>query len=251
MGRLNGKSVFVTGAAGGIGRAAAQLFAAEGAAIVVSDIAEAEGEKTAALVREHGGRALFVHTDVTSEESVARAFARGRAAFGQITVLHNNAGGSSGKDGSLATGSLDEFWRVIRLDLFGTILCCRAAIAGMIEIGGGSIINMSSIVSVIGVPDLDFYTAAKGGISALTRSLALQNAPHRIRVNALAPGVTMTERILKQSGGQVDKFPLSRKQILGPAAPIDVANAALFLASDESASITGTILPVDGGASAW
>jgi NAD(P)-dependent dehydrogenase (short-subunit alcohol dehydrogenase family) len=117
--------------------------------------------------------------------------------------------------------------------------------------GGGSIINMSSVVSLIGVPGLDFYTAAKGAVSALTRTLAMQHAASRIRVNAIAPGVTMTERVLALSGGDVSRFPLSRKQVMGPSQPAHVANAALFLASDEAAQVTGVVLPVDGGAASW
>lgn len=251
MRRLEGKTAFVTGAASGIGRASARLFAAEGARLVALDIAEEAGRLLARELADAGSEALFVRTDVTSQESVNAAFAEGRTRFGGADILLNCAGGSSGKDGSLVDAPLDELWRVLQLDLFGTILACRAAIPLMAEAGGGSIVNMSSAVSLIGVPGIDFYTAAKGAVSALTRALALQHAPSRVRVNAIAPGVTMTERVLALSGGEVGAFPLSRKQVLGPARPQDVANAALFLASGESAGITGVVLPVDGGASAW
>jgi NAD(P)-dependent dehydrogenase (short-subunit alcohol dehydrogenase family) len=251
MGRLRDKVAFVTGGASGIGRATVKLFATEGARVVILDIAEAGGASCAAEIADAGGSAVFIRTDVSSEESVAAAFEAGLARFGRIDVLHNNAGGSTGRDGSLVDVPVEELWRVMRLDLLGTILTCRNAIPRMREQGRGSIVNMSSVVSLIGVADVDFYTAAKGAVSALTRTLALQHGPSGVRVNAIAPGVTMTERILARSGGDVSNFPLSRKQFLGPAQPLDIANAALFLASDEAAKITGQVLPVDGGASAW
>lgn len=251
MGRLEGKRAFITGAASGIGRATALAMAGEGARVVLLDISEEAGEAVAGEIAGRGGEALFVRTDVTSEESVAAAMARGVERFGGIDILHNNAGGSTGGNGSLLAAPIEELWRVMRLDLLGTILMCRAAIPRMKAGGGGAIVNMSSVVSLIGVPNLDFYTAAKGGVSALTRALALEHAPDRIRVNAVAPGVTLTERVVRISGGDVSAFPLSRKQVLGPAEPGDVAAAVLFLASDEAASITGVVLPVDGGASAW
>lgn len=251
MKRLEGKTAFITGAASGIGRQTAMLFAAEGANVVLLDISGEAGRAVASSIESDGGAALFVRADVTSEENMKEAFDAGISRFGRIDVLHNNAGGSSGRDGSLVTAPLSELWRVMQLELLGAILSCRLAIPEMVKQGGGSIINMSSVVSLIGVPNLDFYTAAKGGISALTRTLAVQHAPHGIRVNAIAPGITMTERVLAISGGDVSTFPLAKKQILGPAQPRDIANAALFLASDEAAKITGVVLPVDGGASAW
>lgn len=250
MNRLAGKTAFITGAASGIGRATAQLFAGEGAKIVALDISEA-GASTVKMIEDAGGEAIFVPTDVTSESSVRDAFACGLDRFGRVDILHNNAGGSSGRDGSVVSAPIDELWRVLQLDLLGTILACRQAIPAMKASGGGAIVNMTSIVTLIGVPNIDFYTAAKGAVSALTRTLAVQHAEIPIRVNALAPGVTMTERVMAASGGDVSAYPLARKQLLGPAAPIDVANAALFLASDEAKKVTGIVMPVDGGSSAW
>lgn len=251
MARLDGKVAFVTGGASGIGRATARLFAAEGARVVILDIAAEGGEACAGAISNSGGEALFVRTDVTSEESMAVAFAAGIARFGRIDILHNNAGGSSGRDGSLVDVPVEELWRVMRLDLLGTMLACRSAIPLMTRQGKGSIVNMSSVVSLIGVADVDYYTAAKGGVSALTRTLALQHGAAGIRVNAIAPGVTLTERILSRTGGDVSTLPLAGKQVLGPASPEDVAAVALFLASDDAAKVTGVVLPVDGGASAW
>lgn len=251
MGRLDRKTAFITGAASGIGRVTALAMAREGASVVLLDISAEAGEAVAGQIAGSGGEALFVTTDVTSEQSVEAAIVRGVERYGTIDILHNNAGGSTGGNGSLLAAPVEDLWRVMQLDLLGTILMCRAAIPRMRTQGGGAIVNMSSVVSLIGVPNLDFYTAAKGGISALTRALALEHAPDRIRVNAIAPGVTMTERVLRISGGDVSSFPLARKQVLGPAEPADVAQAVLFLASDEAAKITGVVLPVDGGASIW
>lgn len=251
MARLAGKVAFVTGGASGIGRATAKLFASEGARIVVVDINRKDGESCVREITEAGGEALFVPTDISSETEVAGAFRSGTERFGRIDILHNSAGGSSGRDGSIVDRPVEELWRVMQLDLLGTVLACRNALPLMRQQRSGSIINMSSVVSLIGVPDLDFYTAAKGAVSALTRTLALQHGSANIRINAIAPGVTMTERVRQLSGGDVSKFPLARKQVLGPAEPIDIAGAALFLASDESVKVTGVVLPVDGGASAW
>lgn len=251
MGRLQGKTAFVTGAASGIGRATASLFAREGACVVLLDIAEEAGAAAADEIVASGGKARFIRTDVTSDESVAAAFEAGIREYGRIDVLHNNAGGSSGRDGSLVDAPVDELWRVMRLDVLGTILACRAAIPVMARQGGGSIVNMSSVVSLIGLPDLDFYTVAKGGISALTRALARQHAASGIRVNVIAPGITMTERVLAAYGGDTSRFPLAQKQLLGAARPEDIAAAALYLASDEAAKVTGVVLPIDGGATAW
>lgn len=251
LGRLSGKAAFITGAASGIGKAAALLFAEEGARLCLLDVAAEAGSALADEIAAGGGVALFLETDITSEQSVASSFDRGLTALGDVGILLNCAGGSSGRDGSIVDAPIEELWRVMQLDLLGTILTCRAAIPAMKAAGGGSIVNMSSTVTMATVPGIDFYTAVKGGVSALTRTLAVQHAPSRIRVNALAPGVTMTERVLAISGGDVSRFPLASKQVLGPAKPREVAAAALFLASDEAAMITGVVLPVDGGASAW
>jgi NAD(P)-dependent dehydrogenase (short-subunit alcohol dehydrogenase family) len=162
-------------------------------------------------------------------------------------VLYNNAGGATSRDGKATEMALDEFWRTIGVDLFGTFLGCRFAIPVMVEGGGGSIINTTSIRAMIGTAGSDAYTAAKGGVLTLTKALALQWAPHGIRVNAIAPGVVLSERVRKLLR---DDDPLKRKSILGVSEPEDVAPMALYLASDESRRVTGAILPMDSGASA-
>ena len=247
MGRLDGKIALITGAGRGIGRAAALLFAAEGARVAIAEIARAEGEATARAIETAGGEALFVVTDVTDPASVEAAIQATVARFGGLHVLYNNAGGATPKDGKVTEIDLDEFWRTIGVDLFGTFLGCRYAIPVMAEGGGGSIINTTSIRAMIGTAGADAYTSAKGGVRALTQALALQWASHGIRVNAIAPGVVLTERV-KALLREDD--PIFQKSLLGASTPEDVAQMALYLASDESRKVTGAILPLDSGASA-
>jgi NAD(P)-dependent dehydrogenase (short-subunit alcohol dehydrogenase family) len=247
VGRLHGKVALITGGGRGIGRAAALLFAREGAQLMIADIARAEGEATAAAIREGGGEARFVATDVTVPAQVEAAVRAAVEAFGGVHVLYNNAGGATPKDGKVTDMDLDEFWRTIAVDLFGTFLGCRFAIPVMVEGGGGSIINTTSIRAMIGTAGADAYSAAKGGVRALTRALALQWAAHDIRVNAIAPGVILTERV-KALLREDD--PIFKKSLLGASTPEDVADMALYLASEESRKVTGAILPMDSGASA-
>jgi NAD(P)-dependent dehydrogenase (short-subunit alcohol dehydrogenase family) len=243
LGRLQGKVAIVTGASQGIGEVTARLFAAEGANTVLAARRRAESENIVAA----GGKAMFVECDVSEPESVEKAFAAVQGAYGRLDVLFNNAGGSSAADGPLTEAPLEEFWRAIKLDLFGTWLCSRAAIPLMQKSGGGSIINSASIVAEMGIPRRDAYTASKGGIISLTRSMAVEFARDKIRVNVVIPGAVGTERVL----GFFEREPHLKKQwdayLLGIADPIDVANAVLFLASDESRRTTGQKLPVDSG----
>jgi NAD(P)-dependent dehydrogenase (short-subunit alcohol dehydrogenase family) len=242
--RLAGKVAFITGAASGIGRATAVLFAREGARVVVADIAVAAGEETAQLA---GHDTIFVRTDVTDDASVQAAIRTTLGKFGRLDVLHNNAGGSTPRDNNVVEAPIDEFWRVIKLDLFGTFLGCRYGIPALIESGGGAVINMTSNLALMGIAGRDCYTAAKGGVAALTRSLAVEFASQRVRVNAIAPSATMTERVrrLMAANPAVDK--LAQSHLLGEIQPEDIASAALYLASDESRMVTGQILPVDSG----
>jgi NAD(P)-dependent dehydrogenase (short-subunit alcohol dehydrogenase family) len=245
--RLDGKIALITGAGGGIGRAAALLFAAEGAKVAAAEVVPEDGRATVEAIERAGGKALLVETDVAEPEQVERAVRETVRAFGGLHVLYNNAGGATSRDGKATEMALDEFWRTIGVDLFGTFLGCRFAIPVMVEGGGGSIINTTSIRAMIGTAGSDAYTAAKGGVLTLTKALALQWAPHGIRVNAIAPGVVLSERVRKLLR---DDDPLKRKSILGVSEPEDVAPMALYLASDESRRVTGAILPMDSGASA-
>lgn len=246
-GRLLGKIAVVTGASGGIGEVTARVFAREGAHTI---LAARSADKCEAIVSEivaAGGEASFLQTDVTEPDSVAATFEAVGQRHGRLDVLFNNAGGSSSADGPLTVAPLEEFWRAIKLDLFGTWLCSRAAIPLMQQSGGGSIVNSASIVAEMGIPNRDAYTASKGGIISLTRSMAVEFAKDNIRVNAVIPGAVGTPRVL----GFFEREPHLKKQwdayLLGIADPIDVANAVLFLASDESRRTTGQKLPVDSG----
>jgi NAD(P)-dependent dehydrogenase (short-subunit alcohol dehydrogenase family) len=187
-----------------------------------------------------------IRTDVTDEDSLRAAVRQAVQHFGGLHVLHNNAGGSTPRDNTVVEAPIEEFWRVIRLDLFGTFLGCRVGIPEIQRAGGGAVINMASNLALMGLAGRDCYTAAKGGVAALTRSLAVEFAP-KVRVNALAPSATMTERVQKLMAGNAAIERLANSHLLGLIEPEDIANAAVFLASDEARMITGQVLPVDSG----
>ena len=249
MGRLDGKVALITGSGSGIGRAAAELFASEGARVAILEIDEASGVETERRIRGAGGEACFIHADVTEPESVAGAIASTTERFGRLDVIYNNAGGSTARDAAVTEAPDDEFWRVIKLDLWGTFLTCKHGIPALIAGGGGSVINTSSNLAVMGINGRDCYTAAKGGVAAITRSMAVEYAPHNIRVNAIAPAATRTERVVRlaEANQAIDAM-VKRGQLLGWCEPVDIAYMALYLASDESASTTGQVIPVDSGA---
>jgi NAD(P)-dependent dehydrogenase (short-subunit alcohol dehydrogenase family) len=244
MPRMSGKIALVTGGGGGIGRCVAEQFAAEGAAVVVAEIRAEAGAETARRINEAGGRAQFVQTDVTDEASVARAVAQTVAAFGGLNVLYNNAGGENQNDSTLTGVTFDHFWKTIKLDLFGTFLCSRLAIPEMRKSGGGSIINTTSMTALMGRPNRTAYTAAKGGVLAMTRSMAVEYADDRIRVNAIAPTRTLTERVIQKNQDQPERAAYGNSLLLGAAEPIDVAYAAVYLASDETRIMTGQTIVV-------
>ncbi len=244
MARLDGKVAFITGGGAGIGRATAILFAREGARVVIGDINGEAGDQTAQLA---GHDAIAIRTDVTDESSLRAAVRTAVQHFGGLQVLHNNAGGSTPQDNSVIEAPIEEFWRVIKLDLFGTFLGCRVGIPEIIKSGGGSVINMSSNVALMGIAGRDCYTAAKGGVAAMTRSMAVEFAPHRVRVNAIAPSATMTDRVRKLMAGNAAIDKLANAHLLGLIEATDIADMALFLASDESRMVTGQVYPVDSG----
>ncbi len=246
MGRLAGKVALITGAGKGIGREAALLFAREGADVVIADLDADAGEAARDAVEGLGGRALFRRTDVSNAEDVAATVAAVVERFGRIDVLYNNAGGSTPRDGTVVEASVDEFWRAISLDLFGTWLCSRFAIPEMQKTGGGSVVNMVSNVALMGIKRMSAYTAAKGGVAALTRAMAVDFAP-AVRVNAIAPSVTLTDRLRRRLEFDPSVQGMAAAHLVGLAEPLDVANAALYLASEESRVVTGQILRVDSG----
>jgi NAD(P)-dependent dehydrogenase (short-subunit alcohol dehydrogenase family) len=247
MGRLAGKVAIITGGASGIGRAASLLFAAEGAKVAVFDILGEAADSAAHEIEKAGGKAVAIKTDITEPDSVEAAVRATIDAFGALHIAYNNAGGSTTRDSTVVDVPLDEFWRAIKLDLYGTVLTCRFAIPQIIKAGGGSIVNTTSNVAFMGFPGRDGYTAAKGGVSAITRSLAVAYAKQNVRVNALAPSQTRTERAMKMQAADDTIAKVTNTTLLGIAEPIDIARAAVFLASDESRMTTGSILMVDSG----
>src|SRR5438876_12161259 len=249
--RLADKVAIITGAASGMGRYAAELFASEGASVVITDIAEKEGEEIARAIRDNGGRAIFVKANVANEDEVKHMVNAAIDAFGRVDVLYNNAGIMPTDDGSV-TDIPEEIWdRVMDVNLKSTFLCSKYTIPHMVKQGKGSIINVASFVAFMGcsVPQ-DAYTASKGGMLSLTKSFAVQYGKHGIRCNAICPGPIETPllRYLWTSEEarnlRLNRIPLGR---FGEAK--DIIYMALYLASDESSWTTGAWLVVDGGIS--
>ena len=245
--RLAGKRIIVTGAARGIGLAMVRCFAAEGARVVLADVDVTVGSQQATRSRDEGHTVDFVGIDVTDEQSVATGVAKAVDLMQGIDALVNNAGGSSLNDGALTDFALDEFWRTIRIDLLGTVLMSRAVIPFLIDQGGGAVINMGSLLAERGVAGRDAYTAAKGGVHALTRSMAVNYAPAKVRVNCIAPGAVLSERMR----GFIRDDPRVQanvaKHLLGLPEPEEIAEMALYLLSDAARHVTGSIMRIDGG----
>jgi len=253
VGRLDGKVAFITGAGAGIARQACIRFAAEGASIGVAEINPETGADTAGVVQANGGKAVAVATDVTQPDQVEHAIQETVAAFGRLDIIFNCAGGSAPPDGSVTDMPIEAWDRSIQIDLYGTFLGCRFGIPELRKAGGGSIINMSSAMGILGemqgFPARHSYSAAKGAVSALTRCVAAEYAKDKIRCNALAPCYIETERnvVVKAGFTNAQLDALGANHPLGTGQPEDIVNAALFLASDESRLISGTVIPVDGG----
>lgn len=245
--RLEGKVAAITGAASGIGRASAILFAQEGAKIVVADYSD-DGVETVNMITANGGEADFVKTDVSKSDDVKRIVKSALDRYGKLDIVFNNAG-IEGDIAPTAESSEENFDRVVGINLKGVFLGMKYALPVMLEQGGGVIINMSSIAGLVGFIGLPAYNASKGGIIQLTKTAALEYATKNIRANAICPGVIRTSMVDRITGGdetQIKQFTDS-EPVKRLGNPLEVAELALFLASDESSFVTGAIITVDGG----
>lgn len=247
MGRVDGKVAIVTGAASGIGRATALLLAREGAHVVVADIDTPAGQATVDAISAAGGSADFVATDVADARQVEGMVQFAVARFGRLDVLHNNAYWAPLNTTVLDT--TDEQWqRTIDVTLKSVFLGCKYAIPAMIATGGGSIVNTASTAALVASPKFAAYAAAKGGVVALTRSVAFDFGPQHIRCNAVCPGLTETPATAPVLADAQRRAWLTEKIVVGRIGqPQDIAAAVLYLASDESGFVTGQTLVVDGG----
>lgn len=253
--KLDGRAALITGAGSGIGRATAELFASEGAAVAILDRDEEAAEASASAISTTGAEAHPVVGDVSSSDEIARAVDRAARLLGRLDIVYNNAG--VGSTGSVADATEEDWDRCFAVNVKGTYLTSQAAIPHLETAGAGSIINQASVAALVGIQGFAAYCAAKGAVVSLTRAMAIDFAPIGIRVNALCPGTVYTplmEPLMRERGdGSIErgleitaaKYPIGR---LGT--PMEIANAALFLASEDAAFVTGAIFTVDGGMTA-
>ncbi len=251
-GRLVGKVALITGAGSGMGRAAAELFAGEGARVVVTDVVDDAGNAAVAAVRAAGGDATYVRADVSSWSDCVAMVQCATDTYGALHVLYNNAGIFPADDGGVLDTPESTWQKVMDINLKGVWLGCKAGIPAMIASGGGSIVNVASFVALVGAATAQIaYTTSKGGVLSMTREIAVEYARQGIRANALCPGPIQTpllEELLsdpERRARRMVHIPMGR---LGRAE--ELARAALFLASDDASFMTGASLVVDGGITA-
>jgi NAD(P)-dependent dehydrogenase (short-subunit alcohol dehydrogenase family) len=248
--RLDGKVALITGAGSGMGRVAAQMFAAEGAKVVVAEFAADAGEETVRMVADAGGEATFVRADVSREDDARAMVEAAVDRHGRLDVLYNNAGIMPEADHSVIDTDVSVWDQVMAVNLRGVFLGCKYAIPHMVEQGSGSVINISSFVAILGcsIPQ-DAYTASKGAVLSLTRSLAVQFGPHGVRANAICPGPIETpllmDWLLKDEAAK--QLRLARNPTGRFGKPEEIVNVAIYLASDESRWTNGAHFVIDGG----
>jgi NAD(P)-dependent dehydrogenase (short-subunit alcohol dehydrogenase family) len=251
MGRLDGKVCVITGAGGGMGRDAAELFTQEGAKVCAADVNLDAAKETVSHCEE--GTAFAQQVDVADEESVSAMMQAAKDHFGGVDVLYNNAGISPADDASVLDTTTDAWDRVQAVNTKGVFLCCKHGIPHLLERGGGSVITVASFVAIVGAATSQIsYTASKGAVLSMTRELAVQFARQHVRVNALCPGPVETPLLLRIFGD--DPAALERRRNHWPTGRLakarEIVNGALFLASDESSYVTGATFLVDGGLTA-
>jgi len=247
MAEMNGKVALVTGAASGIGRESALAFARAGAKVVAADVDSGGGEETVQMIKDGGGEAIFVKCDVSQEADVKAMVEKTVETFGRLDYAHNNAG-IEGMAGPCVECTEENWDRTININLKGVWWCCKYEIPEMLKVGGGAIVNTASVAGLVGFGGIPAYTASKHGVVGLTKTIALDYAQQNIRCNAVCPGVIDTPMIERFTGGDAEarKGMESLEPVGRLGKPSEIADAVVYLCSDQASYVTGVPMPVDG-----